>query len=154
MENQQEEKSSDHITKFVNSVKDLSRKEAELSLKDRDGYFQKVIEETKNYAEEKAREEIKREIDFVKKDIFTLFGIFSSFIAFIVGEINILKTIDSIYDKLGFSFMFVSLMLGFLFGMMFLISEQKEFEKKIPGMKVTFLVFFVIGMLFIVLGNF
>lgn len=150
MDTQEKNKSDDHITKFIDGMKDLSRKEAELSLKDRDGYFQKVIEETKRYAVKTAREEIKKETDFVKRDIFTLFGIFASFIAFIVGEISILKTIDSIYDKLGFSFIFVSLMIGFLFGIMFLINNENETTKS--EMRVIFMTFFIIGIFFILLG--
>ena len=147
----EEKTTDDFASEFVNGIKKVSDKRIELALRDRgftnlDEVIQKINKE--------ADLVIKKEVESVKKDMFVMFGIFASFIAFIVGEINILKTIDSIYDKLGFSFIFVALMLGFLFGIMFLVNNEKEFDQKIYGMRVTFLVFFAFGMLFIVMGKF
>lgn len=111
-----------------------------------------VIEHTENKAKAVSEEIVRKEIEILKKDILVIFGIFASFIAFIVGEINILKTIDSIYDKLGFSFIFVALMLGFLFGVMFLLGGS-EIEKKYRKMGIVFSLFFLIGLSFILLPN-
>lgn len=143
---------------LVESIKTISDQKLQIAKKEiseqQDVFFQSALKKTQEYAEEIARTKVQEEVNSMRKDIFTLFGIFASFIAFIVGEINILKVIDSIYDKLGFSFIFVSLMLGFLFGVMFLINDEKEIGSKFSKMVVVFFAFFIFGICFILLGKF
>jgi uncharacterized membrane protein len=145
----EEKKEEDPAEEFVKSITNLSDKRIELALKNRGlSDFDEIIENTKKEAMGLAKKEVEKQIDTAKKDMFTVFGIFTSFIAFIVGEINILKTIDSIYDKIGFSFLFVSFILGFLFGVMFLLNDKVS-EDKFKKMMIVFAVFFGIGIFFI-----
>lgn len=147
----EEQKTMEDLAKdFVESISTISDKKIETALNDRDIVLKQVIKNTEDKSMEVAKKIAKDEVDYLKKDMFITFGIFTSFIAFIVGEINILKTIDSIYDKLGFSFLFVSFILGFLFGVMFLFEDEK-FNGKFKKMLYVFSVFFVIGIFFILL---
>lgn len=145
------DKITEDLTKnFVQSITDLSDKRIELALKDRDVQFQNVIENTKIEAGKIAKQTIKDEINSVKKDFFIIFGLFASLVTFVVGEISILKTINSIYDKIGFSFMFVSFILGFLFGIMFLL-DSEIIKDKYEKMGWVFSLFFFIGLAFILI---
>lgn len=93
---------------------------------------------------DKTESKIKNEIDSLKKEILVMFGIFASFIAFITGGISILKDTVSIYDKIGFSFIFAALMIGFLFAVMFL-ADTKIDNKKVSTMTLIFIIFLLLG---------
>jgi hypothetical protein len=73
-------------------------------------------------------------------------------ITFVVGELSILKGIEDFFDKIGFSFLLVSLMLGFLFGVLFLVGDER-YVKKYRDMSGIFTVFFLIGLAFIVIPH-
>ncbi len=150
----EESKKLGHV--IVEGIKTISNQQVEIAkseiYKKQDVIFQQAIITTEKKAEEIAKNTIKEEVASLKKDMFATFGVFTSFIAFIVGEINILKTIDSIYDKIGFSFLFVSFILGFLFGVMFLLDSEviKDKYKKIGWV---FSLFFFIGLAFIIIPH-
>lgn len=139
-------------TDIADGIFKISDAKIELAFKERDVQFQQAIENTKNEAIKIASKVIKEEVGSVKKDMFVTFGIFTSFIAFIVGEINFFKNIKSVYDIVGFSFILCALMFGFLFGVIFIIDE-KENKSKIIKMIYVFALFFELGSLFIVLGK-
>lgn len=138
---------------MVDGINSISESKINFALGKQEVQFKKAIEETKLEAEKIAKEAVKEEIEAAKKDMFIMFGIFASFITFIVGEINILKTIDSIYDKVGFSFLFICFIQGFLFGIIFLFDDQK-FESKFSRMKNVFKWFFTLGLAFLIVPNF
>jgi hypothetical protein len=141
---------------IVEEIKTISNQQIEIAKSEiyekQDVIFQQAIIATEKKAEEIARTTIKHEVTSLKQDMFVTFGLFTSFIAFIIGEINILKTIDSIYDKIGFSFLFVSFILGFLFGIMFLLDLEIINEKYIK-MGWVFSLFFFIGLAFIIIPS-
>jgi len=148
--------SKDKITEdfakdFVKSIQNMSDKRIELALKNRGiEDLQEILEQAKKETIEESKKENKREIDNLKRDFFVIFGIFASLVTFVVGEISILKTIDNIYDKVGFSFLFVSFILGFLFGIMFLL-DSDVIEHKYQKMGWVFSLFFFIGLAFILI---
>lgn len=141
---------------LVESIKSISDERIEIAQKGSDEKFQAqlkvVLDQSEEISKKIAKETAEKQVEILKRDVFTIFGIFTSFIAFIVGEINILKTIDSIYDKVGFSFLFVSFITGFLFGVMFLLNEG-TYEKKFKKMLLIFIIFFMIGIFFILVPN-
>lgn len=138
---------------FVKSIQNMSDKRIELALKNRGiENLQEILDEAKKETIKESKREIKREIDGLKRDFFVIFGIFASFVTFVVGDISILKTIDNIYDKVGFSFLFVSFILGFLFGIMFLL-DSDVIEHKYKKIGWVFSLFFFIGLAFIIIPS-
>ncbi len=130
---------------FIKSIQKMSDNRIELAFKNR-GI--ENFDEVKREIITEAKEKIKKEVEELKKDFLVIFGLFASFIAFISGEISILKTIDNIFDKIGFSFLFVSFILGFLFGILFLL-DSEVIENKYKKMSWIFSLFFFIGLMFI-----
>jgi hypothetical protein len=146
------DKTTEDVAKdFVKSIQNMSDKRIELALKNRGiENLQEVLEQAKKETIEESKKENKKEIDNLKRDFFVIFGIFASLVTFVVGEISILKTIDNIYDKIGFCFLFVSFILGFLFGLMFLL-DSEIIKYKYQKMGWVFSLFFFIGLAFIIM---
>jgi len=143
----------DFAKDFVKSIQNMSDKGIELALKNRGiENLQEILDLAKKETIEESKKENKKEIDNLKRDFFVIFGIFASLVTFVVGEISILKTIDNMYDKVGFSFLFVSLMLGFLFGIMFLL-DSEIIKFKYQKMSWVFSLFFFIGLAFIIIPS-
>ncbi len=150
---EEEQKKEGSFGKIIaDGIQSISNKNIELALKNRDVQFQEAIESTKKEADKIAREAVKDQIETAKKDMFIIFGIFASFITFVAGEISILKTIDNIYDKVGFSFLFVSFVQGFLFGVMFLL-DSEVIKDKYKKMGWVFSLFFFMGLAFMVIPS-
>lgn len=141
---------------LVDGIKTISGQQIEMAKSEiyekQDAIFQQAIIETEKKAIEIAKTVVREEVDFIKKDLFVIFGIFASFITFVVGEISILQTIDNMYDKVGFSFLFVSFIQGFLFGIMFLL-DSEIIKDKYKKMGWVFSLFFFIGLAFLVIPH-
>lgn len=148
------DKTTEDLTKsFVKSIQNMSDERIELALKNRGiENLEEVLDKAKKETIEESKKENKKEIDILKRDFFVIFGIFASLVTFVVGELSILKTIDNIYDKVGFSFFFVSFMLGFLFGIMFLL-DSEIIKYKYRKMGWVFSLFFFIGLAFVVIPS-
>jgi hypothetical protein len=151
------ETKNNSVKGFIESVGIISSriadKKIELAFKNQGiENLEEILEKAKRETIDESKKEIKKEINDLKKDFFVIFGIFASFITFVVGEISILKTIDNIYDKIGFSFLFVSFILGFLFGIMFLL-DSEVINDKYKKIGSVFTLFFMIGLGFILMPH-
>lgn len=134
-------------------IQSISARGVELELKNgRIENFDVVLRRVEETLGEKLKLENKKEVDDLRKDFFVTFGLFASFVTFVVGELSILKGIEDFFDKIGFSFLLVSLMLGFLFGVLFLVGDER-YVKKYRDMSGIFTVFFLIGLAFIVIPH-
>jgi hypothetical protein len=146
-------KLEDSARGFVKDIQSISARGVELELKNRGiENFDVVLQRVEETLGEKLKLENKKEVDDLRKDFFVTFGLFASFITFVVGELSILKGIEDFFDKIGFSFLLVSLMLGFLFGVLFLVGDER-YVKKYRDMSGIFTVFFLIGLAFIVIPH-
>ncbi len=135
----------------VESSQSISQRGIELELKNRGiENFDEVLKKVESELGDKLKQQNREEINSLRKDFFVTFGLFASFITFIVGEISILTGVEDIFDKLGFSFILVSLMLGFLFGILFVVNDEKYVEKY-KKMGWIFALFFFFGLAFIVI---
>lgn len=135
---------------LVESNQSISQKGVELELKSRGiENFDEVLKKVESELGNKLKQQNREEINSLRKDFFVTFGLFASFITFIVGEISILTSVEDIFDKLGFGFLLVSLMLGFLFGILFVVNDEKYVDKY-KKMGWVFALFFFLGLAFII----
>lgn len=107
-----------------------------------------VEEVAKKVAEDIASMTVREQVDKVKSEILIAIGVFAAFMTFVVGELSILKDVKDINDKIGFSFIFAAIMIGFQYGLVFIFQEKIN-DGKFHKMAQLALILFGIGLVFI-----
>lgn len=114
-----------------------------------------MITEAKAAVSEQAKSELDRHAQAVQSSLFVVFGIFASMIAFLTIEFQFLKTLNNIYQILGFMFVLCALLLGFNLVLDYLMKNL--FDKAAPKPSVWLILMIGsllgLGIVFIICGS-
>lgn len=109
--------------------------------------------QTPNLTSSVDRDELNREIlkvkDSVTANFVTILGIFASFLAFLIIEIQILKTVCDYLRIMGMSLFILGAILCFVIFLLYFVDSQNKKTKQMALLSSISVLFIVLGIIFV-----
>jgi len=106
-----------------------------------------------NSSVESLKSEIKKESQETKKDFLIIFGLFTSFVAFLSIEVQVFKNKDNVFEIIGISTISLSLIIFFALIITSIAKEKGEWKDFIKPAYIINFVFTIIGVVFLYFGG-